>query len=398
MNTAYKLHGIHRHYEWGGQSFIPQLMHVDNTIGKPFAEYWMGAHPSAPAMVATAEGAMALDQMIQENKLEFLGASIADRFGSLPYLFKILDVKKMLSIQVHPSKENAEKGFLKEQLAGIAIDAPHRNYKDQNHKPEVMVALSDFWLLHGFMPAIALKERLTSLAPLESLLPIFGQDDYAGLYSYFMRLDQAAADAILKPLMEIAVQEVAAGKVDKTHPHWWANQYYGGVVPTSNIDKGILSIYILNIVHVPTYQGVFQGAGLLHAYLEGQNIELMANSDNVLRGGLTPKHIDIEELLQHIQFEPTYPSILKGDLINSNELQFPCPVPDFGLTKIQLRGGETYTNETNSLELFLVLQGDVQLEGIELKPGELAAVKAGSAYHIQSTGSETAVIFKSFVP
>jgi len=398
MNTAYKLHGIHRHYEWGGQSFIPQLMHVDNTIGKPFAEYWMGAHPSAPAMVATAEGAKALDQMIQENKLEFLGASIADRFGSLPYLFKILDVKKMLSIQVHPSKENAEKGFLKEQLAGIAIDAPHRNYKDQNHKPEVMVALSDFWLLHGFMPAIALKERLTSLAPLESLLPIFGQDDYAGLYSYFMRLDQAAADAILKPLMEIAVQEVAAGKVDKTHPHWWANQYYGGVVPTSNIDKGILSIYILNIVHVPTYQGVFQGAGLLHAYLEGQNIELMANSDNVLRGGLTPKHIDIEELLQHIQFEPTYPSILKGDLINSNELQFPCPVPDFGLTKIQLRGGETYTNETNSLELFLVLQGDVQLEGIELKPGELAAVKAGSAYHIQSTGSETAVIFKSFVP
>ena len=149
---------------------------------------------------------------------------------------------------------------------------------------------------------------------------------------------------------------------------------------------------------MPTYQGVFQGAGLLHAYLEGQNIELMANSDNVLRGGLTPKHIDIEQLLQHIQFEPTYPSILNGDLINSNELQFPCPVPDFGLTKIQLRGGETYTNETNSLELFLVLQGDVQLEGIELKPGELAAVKAGAAYHIQQTGSETAVIFKSFVP
>ena len=398
MNTAYKLHGIHRHYEWGGQSFIPQLMHIDNAIGKPFAEYWMGAHPSAPAMVATAEGAKALDQMIQENKLEFLGASIADRFGSLPYLFKILDVKKMLSIQVHPSKENAEKGFLKEQLAGIAIDAPHRNYKDQNHKPEVMVALSDFWLLHGFMPAIALKERLTSLAPLESLLPIFGQDDYAGLYSYFMRLDQAAADAILKPLMEIAVQEVAVGKVDKAHPHWWANRYYGGVVPASNIDKGILSIYILNIVNIPKYQGVFQGAGLLHAYLEGQNIELMANSDNVLRGGLTPKHIDIEELLQHIQFEATYPSILKGDHIASNELQFPCPVPDFGLTKIQLTLGETYTNETNSFEQFLVMQGAANINGIDLKPGELAGVKAGASFQIQQSGSEMAVLFKSFVP
>jgi len=398
MNTAYKLQGIHRHYEWGGQSFIPQLMHIDNATSKPFAEYWMGAHPSAPSIVETPEGAVALDQMIAENTIQFLGAKTTDRFGSLPYLFKILDVEKMLSIQVHPSKENAEKGFNKEQIAGLAIDAPHRNYKDQNHKPEVMVALSDFWLLHGFMPAMVLKERLTSLAPLHNLLPIFGMDDYAGLYSHFMRLDQASADAILKPLLALAVEEVAAGKVDKAHPHWWANKYYGGIVPASNIDKGILSIYILNIVNVPKYHGVFQGAGLLHAYLEGQNIELMANSDNVLRGGLTPKHIDIEELLEHIKFEPTYPNILNGDMKNSNEVQFPCPVPDFGLTKIALTMGESYTNETNSFEMFLVMQGNVQLDGIDLKAGELAAVKAGSTYHIQSSGSETAVIFKSFVP
>ena len=398
MNTAYKLQGIHRHYEWGGSAFIPQLMQLDNTIGKPFAEYWMGAHPSAPALVATSEGQKALDQMIQENKAHFLGTNIADQFGTLPYLFKILDVEKMLSIQVHPSKENAEKGFLKEQLAGVPIDAAHRNYKDQNHKPEVMVALSDFWLLHGFMPANALKERLASLAPLQSLLDVFGIENYAGLYGHFMRLDQPAADKLLKPLLEIAVHEVAAGKVDKSHPHWWANKYYGGKVPTSNIDKGILSIYLLNIVNVPKYQGVFQGAGLLHAYLEGQNIELMANSDNVLRGGLTPKHIDIEELLEHIKFEPTYPNILNGDLKNSNEVQFSCPVPDFGLTKITLSQGETYTNETNSFEMFLVMQGEVHLDGIDLKAGELAAVKAGSTYHIQSSGSETAVIFKSFVP
>ena len=398
MNTAYKLHGIHRHYEWGGKSFIPQLMHIDNVLGKPFAEYWMGAHPSAPAMVETAKGLIALDQMIQEKKVDLLGPKTTGQFGTLPFLFKILDVEKMLSIQVHPSKENAEKGFLKEQLAGLAIDASNRNYKDQNHKPEVMVALSDFWLLHGFMPAITLKERLSSLAPLQILLTVFGQDDYAGLYSHFMRLDQNTADAILKPLLEIAVQEVALGKVDKSHPHWWANKYYGGIVPTSNIDKGILSIYILNIVNVPKHHGVFQGAGLLHAYLEGQNIELMANSDNVLRGGLTPKHIDIEELLDHVKFEPTYPSILKGDLTNSNEVLFPCPVPDFGLTKITLTPRETYTNKTSSFEMFLVMQGDVQLDGIILKPGELAAVKAGAAYHIQSNGAETAIIFKSFVP
>jgi mannose-6-phosphate isomerase len=169
-------------------------------------------------------------------------------------------------------------------------------------------------------------------------------------------------------------------------------------VPNANIDKGILSIYILNIVYVPKYQGVFQGAGLLHAYLEGQNIELMANSDNVLRGGLTPKHIDIEELIQHIQFEPTYPNVLKGDKINSFETQFPCPVPDFGLTKIALSVGETYTNKTDSFEIFLVMQGAAIINGIELQAGELAAVKAGDLYEIQQTGSETAVLFKSFVP
>jgi mannose-6-phosphate isomerase len=398
MNTAYKLHGIHRHYEWGGKTFIPKLMQLDNSNGKPFAEYWMGAHPSAPALVETMEGMRALDQIIQDNQIQYLGARTAERFGSLPYLFKILDVEKMLSIQVHPSKENAEKGFNKEALAGIAIDASHRNYKDQNHKPEVMVALSDFWLLHGFMPENELQERLASITPLQVLLPVFGRDDYASLYSYIMGLDQAAADAILKPLLQIAVQEVASGKMDKSHPHWWASKYYGGIVPTSNIDKGILSIYILNIVNVPKYHGIFQGAGLLHAYLEGQNIELMASSDNVLRGGLTSKHIDIEELLQHVHFEPTQPSILTGDSIHVNELHFPCPVPDFGLTKIQLSTGETYTNETNSFEIFLVMQGAVKLNGIDLQSGELAGVVAGSTYQILQVGSEQAVLFKSFVP
>lgn len=398
MNTAYKLQGIHRHYDWGGKTFIPQLMKLSNTSLQPFAEYWMGAHPSAPSLVETESGLIALDQLIQNNAVQFLGTKTAEKFGSLPYLFKILDVEKMLSIQVHPSKLNAAIGYEKEQLAGIPIDAVNRNYKDQNHKPEVMVALSDFWLLHGFMTADQLKLRLSSLEPLHPLLSIFGKDDFAGLYSYFMRLPNEKSDAILKPLLTMAVEAIASGKVDKAHPHWWANKYYGGVVPASNIDKGILSIYILNIVNVPKYHGVFQGAGLLHAYLEGQNIELMANSDNVLRGGLTPKHIDMDELIQHVQFEPTIPHVLKGDVIGPFELQFPCPVPDFGLTKIALPKGETYTNQTGSLEMFLVMQGSAVLNGIELKPGELAVVKANEAYSINQTGSEMVVLFKSFVP
>lgn len=398
MDTAYKLHGIHRHYDWGGKTFIPQLMKLSNDAMQPFAEYWMGAHPTAPAMVATEMGLIALDQLIQKDAIQFLGAKTANQFGSLPYLFKLLDVEKMLSIQVHPSKQNAVIGFEKEQHAGIPIDAPNRNYKDQNHKPEVMVALSDFWLLHGFMPADQLKSRLASMEPLQTLVAVFGEGDYKGLYSHFMRLPTDASDAILKPLLTLAMDEVTAGKVDKSHPHWWANKYYHGQLPVSNIDKGILSIYILNILHVPPYQGVFQGAGLLHAYLEGQNIELMANSDNVLRGGLTPKHIDIEELIQHVHFEPTHPNVLKGDDLGPFEIQFPSPVPDFGLTKIGIPKGETYTNQTGSLEMFLVMQGAVVLNDIELKPGELAAVKANDQYKIVQIGSEDAVLFKSFVP
>jgi mannose-6-phosphate isomerase len=398
MNTAYKLQGIHRHYEWGGKSFIPHLMGLSNDSLEPFAEYWMGAHPSAPAIVETQLGKTILDQLIDQDPVQFLGAKTTEAFGTLPYLFKILDVEKMLSIQVHPSKANAVIGFEKEEKAGIPITASNRNYKDKNHKPEVMVALSDFWLLHGFMTADQLTSRLTNLEPLQSLLPVFGTNDYTKLYSYFMRLPIEASDAILKPLLKIAVADVASNKVDKSHPHWWANKYYDGIVPDSNIDKGILSIYILNIVHVPKYSGLFQGAGLLHAYLEGQNIELMANSDNVLRGGLTPKHIDIEELIQHVQFEPTIPNLLKGDNLGQYETNFPCPVTDFGLTKIALTKGDTYTNQTGSFEMFLLMQGSAIINNIELKAGELAAVKAGEHYTIIQTGDEMAVLFKSFVP
>ena len=144
MQKAYKLHGVNRHYDWGGFDFIPSLMNIDNTAKKPFAEYWMGAHTSAPAMIDTHEGQTPLDVLVKSNVSSFLGNKTASEFGALPYLFKILDVAKMLSIQVHPSKENALIGFDLEEKAGIAINAPNRNYKDKNHKPEVMVALSDF--------------------------------------------------------------------------------------------------------------------------------------------------------------------------------------------------------------------------------------------------------------
>ncbi len=387
MQIAYKLHGVHRHYDWGGTQYIPQLMQLKNDQNKPFAEYWMGAHASAPAIIDTDQfGSIALDQLLQKDK----------SLGNLPYLYKILDVASMLSIQVHPNKSDAAIGFEKEEKAGISLTASNRNYKDKNHKPEVMVALSDFWLLHGFLAPALMQKRLNEFQPFKGLVNAFANDDYKNLYQHFMQLETVDSDAILIPLLEEAVASVKNGSVDKMHPHWWANKYYQGVVPSAHVDKGIFSIYILNIVFIPKNHGIFQGAGLLHAYLEGQNIELMANSDNVLRGGLTPKHVDMNELMQHVLFKPTYPAVMEGTPINPTEVNYPCPVSDFGLSKLAIKAGESYTIHTQSIEMLLVMEGQMELQGQIYQAGEVALVKPEQAISIGS--SKGVLIFRSFAP
>jgi mannose-6-phosphate isomerase len=396
MQKAYKLLGKHRHYDWGGKTFLPNLMGVENVNHLPYAEYWMGAHALAASTIQTTEGEKDLAVLIKDNPVEWLGKDIATKFNGLPYLFKILDVQDMLSIQVHPSKENALIGFKKEEAKGISIDAANRNYKDQNHKPEIMVALSDFWLLHGFLAPAILEERLNTYSYFKPLVGEFNGTDYQNLYAYFMQLPMEATDAILKPLLEEAKEAVQRKTVTKNDPHWWAHKYYADGIPSKNIDKGIFSIYILNIVNIPKYQGIFQGAGLLHAYLEGQNIELMANSDNVLRGGLTPKHVDVKELLQHVNFMPTYPSILKGDKLTDQEVYYPCPVPDFGLTKIALNPGEAYTISSFSLEMLLVIDGEVSIEDKAYKAGDTVLLTLNAKYTMKA--HTAAVLFKSYVP
>ena len=396
MQKAYKLLGKHRHYDWGGKTFLPNLMGVENVNHLPYAEYWMGAHTSAASTIQTSEGEKDLAQLIKEQPNQWLGKDIATKFKALPYLYKILDVRDMLSIQVHPSKENAVIGFKAEEAKGISIDAANRNYKDENHKPEIMVALSDFWLLHGFLAPAILEKRLSSNSYLKPLVNEFKGGDYQNLYTYFMQLPMAASDAILKPLLDEAAKELAKGNVTKKDPHYWANKYYADGIPSKNIDKGIFSIYILNIVNIAKYQGIFQGAGILHAYLEGQNIELMANSDNVLRGGLTPKHVDVKELIQHVSFVPTYPSILKAVKLNDQETNYPCPVSDFGLTNIRLNPGEVYTISSYSLELLLVMDGEVEIEDIAYKAGDTALLTPNAKLSIKA--KSPALLFKAYVP
>ncbi len=395
---TFHLKGKVQNYAWGGFSFLPALLDFNNIDNKPCAEYWMGAHPSAPSIVSDEVNAIALNELITENSAETITSKVFTQFGELPYLFKILDVKDMLSIQVHPTKAEAAKGFDAEEAAGIPISAPHRNYKDRNHKPEVMVALSEFWLLHGFKQKDALMQTLIEVQEFNVLMPLFKTGGYKGLYQMVMEMEQVYVDNLLAPLVKRELRRKAHNELTKHDAGWWVAKLFEGKDEVANIDKGVFSIYFFNIVKAEAGEAVFQGAGVPHAYLEGQNVELMANSDNVLRGGLTPKHVDVPELLKHTLFEGVKPNVMKGNDIGNNAVLYPCPIPDFGIHKIALQGN-SHEATASSLEIIIAIEGGAVINSsrnIVLKQGECVAILPGENYKIASSGK--CVLYKAFVP
>ncbi|MFT4154538.1 mannose-6-phosphate isomerase, class I [Parafilimonas sp.] len=399
QDKIFKLKGKVQHYDWGGTEYIPHWLGIENKENKPFAEYWMGAHPSASSTIEVNGKEENLYDLIQHDAAACIGEKVHAAFGELPYLFKILDVKDMLSIQVHPSKESAAKGFAEEEAKGVAIHASNRNYKDKNHKPEVMVALSEFWLLHGFLNEDKLLKVLQTVPEFKGLESIVMDKGYKGLYEHVMLMPQNEADALLAPLVQREAGRKKNNELTKADAGWWVAKLYGEEQSLTHLDRGLFSIYFFNIVKANPGEAVFQGAGLPHAYLEGQNVELMANSDNVLRGGLTPKHIDVPELIKHIIFEGIEPNVMNGIDLTSGEKNYPCPVPDFGISKIELQAGETYKTEAASLEIIVIIEGALTVEGsnkLTAARGEAVAVLAGEAYTISTPGR--LVAYKAFVP
>lgn len=393
------LKGKVQHYAWGGYDFIPAWLGVENKEHKPFAEYWLGAHPSASATVITRNGELSLTQLIADYPQEFLSQNTRQHFGELPYLMKILDVRDMLSIQVHPTKEGAAMGFEKEETEGKLLGASDRNYKDKNHKPEVMIALSDFWLLHGFLQKDKLDAVLLATPEFADLIEVFGDGDYKALYEHVMNLPQAEVNQKLMLLVKREIERKQKDETSKSEPGWWVAKLFENDKEIEDIDRGIYSIYFFNIVNVKEGEGIFQGAGLPHAYLEGQNVELMANSDNVLRGGLTPKHIDVPELMKHTAFEGIVPNVMKGEKINEAEKKYPCPVPDFGIHKLVLKKNERVEGATSSLEIWTVMQGSASIEGsnsLQVRKGQAFAVLPNERFTI--TANEDALLYKAFVP
>jgi len=395
-NTTSRLSGKVQHYQWGGLDYIPCLLGTDNSVRKPFAEYWLGAHDNAPAVLENGDK---LNELIQRQP-SVLGDTARRQFGRLPYLLKILDVKDMLSIQVHPNKAAALAAYAAENAAGIPLTAPHRNYKDDNHKPELMVALGAFWLLHGFQHPALLTKTVSAVPEFAFMLPLFEQQGYKGLYETLMTMPQEEVNSVLQPLLDRLVPAYLDGSLLKDDPGFWAARAALTYNEPGKTDRGIFSIYLLNLVQLKKGEAVFQDAGILHAYLEGQNVEIMANSDNVLRGGLTPKHIDVPELMKHVTFEPVTPNIIEGRPINDTEAVFVTPAPDFELSRLLLAAGKTYATTVGGTDIFLVLGGATEVNSadgvVTLNRGDAFVAFSDTKLEFKSAGG--AEIYHAGVP
>lgn len=403
MTGIGRLTGTVKHYDWGGKDFIPSILEVNNSEGRPFAEFWLGIHPLADCKVIAADGqSQLLRDLIAANTQESLGVSVASNFGTLPYLLKILDVKNMLSIQVHPTKNAAKDRFEWENQQGIAVDAPNRNYKDDNHKPELICALSEFWLLHGFKNETALNQVFNTVEELKPLESVFRSGGYKGLYTYVMMLPQEQVNAMLQPLIDRITPLYKNNKLEKSNEDFWAARA-SITFPRKDggIDRGIFSVYFFNLLQLKKGQGLFQDAGVLHAYLEGQNVEIMANSDNVLRGGLTSKHIDVEELLKHVKCEPAQVRIIEGRLTASGERVYETTAPDFELGSFSIEAGEKVEFESVTTEILLIIEGEATVHSgqssFELVKGEPAVV-AFAGQPITLHAKEKSLVFRASVP
>jgi mannose-6-phosphate isomerase class I len=400
-----RLQGVVQHYDWGGHRFIPDLLGVENATRRPFAELWMGAHAKAPSLVKKAEGDEPLDAWIAKDPKTVLGPAANARFGGrLPYLFKILDVHKMLSIQAHPTLVQARTGFERENEQGIRLDAGHRNYKDDNHKPEVGIALTEFWMLHGFRPLEQLARTFAETPEVGALMPDFaarlsaaGHDHekrrllLRELYSHAMTMPQEQVDGLLNQLIA-RLQAMPCS--DKDSADYWALRAAENFpLPDGHRDRGIFSVYLLNLVHLQPGEGTFQPAGVLHAYLEGVNVELMANSDNVLRGGLTTKHVDVPELLHILTFEGGVPHIIGGEQVSTEERVYRTPAAEFELRRIALAPHGRFVGEAAyGPDALLVLQGSATItacgQSMRFNHGQIVFVPFGTQFVLEAVDSD----------
>jgi mannose-6-phosphate isomerase len=383
-----KLQGIHRlendvkHYDWGSHTSIPELLGLPVPSEKPWAEMWMGAYPGSASRVWVAGGTTPLDAFIAADPEAVLGRRGFERFGpKLPFLFKVLAAAKPLSIQAHPSLEQAREGYLRENEMGLSPGAATRNYRDANHKPELLCALTPFVALDRFRPVADVVAGLAEIGapelegPLARLRTGKGGAALREGFGALMGLERERAQALLERATTAARTATSPAfacftRLAEAHP----------------LDIGALAPFFLNIVELDPGQAVFVPAGELHSYIEGTAIELMANSDNVLRGGLTTKHVDLPELLNTLDFESRAPEVLSPVQGAPGEARFESPAEEFSLSRLEVRSDRDYgPGGGQRLEILICTDGTCALlSGAE---GDALRLERGSVVLVTATAS-----------
>lgn len=366
-----------RDYAWGSTTAIPELL-GDPPTGRPAAELWLGAHPAAPSRATTGDTARTLDALIAEDPARALGDDVVARFGPvLPYLMKVIAAEKPLSLQVHPTRERAAAAYDAEDRAGIPVDAPHRNYRDRNHKPELVYALTRFEAMCGFRAPRRAAELLAGLdAPLARALAddLRADPSSGGIRTAFRHLldpsTRPDADAVA------AVAEACCRRLEQGSPSPRADRTVATLAEQYPGDPGVVTSLLLNPVTLQPGDAMFVPAGGVHAYLSGVALEVMASSDNVLRAGLTSKHVDVQELLANVDYVAAPPIRVAPEVFHGATKVFYAPVDDFELSVTSVADDSVHPLPGRGPRVLLCLEGTVTLVG---EDGETVVLVRGQS-------------------
>lgn len=330
-------------YAWGSRTVVQDLLGI--VAPEIIAEMWLGAHPKAPSM---AEGT-ALNLLIAREPQRYL-----EKGNTLPYLLKVLAAEAPLSIQVHPNKRQAEEGWAREEDANIPLDSPLRNYRDSNHKPELIMALSPF-------------EALCGIREYAQIADIWQSVGIAGLFGSFAAFSQAQDYESFKALYQEILyqnQPLLAKRVAEMRPDGAFDAEIRCARKLLSFypeDNFILAPFIMNLLYLEPFSAIYLDAGIPHAYLQGAGVEIMASGDNVLRAGLTPKHIDKPELLRIVELKPYLPQVIAPAAKMNNLCYYPVPVTDFCLASCRL-DAKVELNEIKTPAIILTLEGGIIIQ------------------------------------
>lgn len=331
----WELEGRIQHYAWGSSDALPGFLDRASD-GRPWAEVWFGAHPLAPSTLAEGHE---LDEVIAADPCGLLGADVARAFDSrLPFLLKVIAAEQPLSLQVHPSREHAAESFAAENAAGLALDSPHRNYRDANHKPELLVAMTPFTALCGFRTP---RRAAAILAGLDTVLTdrlhalLADNPSAHGMRAAFRTLVSASLRPAPARVDEVVAACRARAEAGRS-PSPRIDRFVGLLAEHHPGDPGVVAALLLNPVTLQPGEAMYIPPGTLHAYLHGTGLEVMATSDNVLRAGLTSKKVDAEEVLQCMSVVAAPPVRVAPERQNGTSKAYYAPVDDYELAFTQL--------------------------------------------------------------